>query len=71
MTSEGRQVGQATSHTWSPLLKKSIALATVRAAHAAPGTMLELEHTVEFERRRVPATVVPLPFFDPERKRRP
>lgn len=71
VTSEGRQVGQATSHTWSPLLKKSIALATVRAAHAAPGTMLELEHTVEFERRRVPATVVPLPFFDPERKRRP
>jgi len=71
VTSEGRQVGQATSHTWSPLLKKSIALATVRAAHASPGTLLELEHTVEFERRRVPATVVPLPFFDPERKRRP
>jgi len=28
-------------------------------------------HTVEFERRRVPATVVETPFFDPERKRKP
>ncbi len=69
--SEGRQVGQATSHTWSPLLKKSIALASVRSPFAAPGTRLELEHTVEFERRRVGATVVPLPFFDPPRRRRP
>jgi glycine cleavage system aminomethyltransferase T len=43
----------------------------VRAAHAAPGTRLELEHTVEFERSTVPARVVATPFFDPERKRRP
>ncbi len=68
---EGRQVGKATSHTWSPILKKYIALASVHAAHAAKGTLLELEHTVEFERRQVPATVVATPFFDPERKRKP
>lgn len=66
-----RQVGQATSHTWSPILKKSIALASVRSAHAEPGTRLRIEHTVEYERRKVTATVVELPFYRPERKRKP
>jgi aminomethyltransferase len=66
-----RQVGKVTSHTWSPLLKKYVALASLESAHAGLGTVLEMEHTVEFERRRVPATVVKTPFFDPERKRRP
>ncbi|HLF57411.1 MAG TPA: aminomethyltransferase family protein [Thermoanaerobaculia bacterium] len=66
-----RQVGKVTSHTWSPLLKKYIALASVESEHADLGGVLEMEHTVEFERRRVPATVVKTPFFDPERKRKP
>jgi aminomethyltransferase len=66
---DGRQVGQATSRTWSPTLKRYLALATVRAAHAAPGTELELELTVEYERRRARARVHKPPFFDPERKR--
>lgn len=69
--SRGRQVGQATSHTWSPILKKVIALASIRAEHATPGTKLELEHTVEFQRQTVPATVVETPFFNPRRKRKP
>ena len=30
-----------------------------------------LEHTVEFERRTVEASVVKKPFYDPERKRKP
>ncbi len=68
---DGRHVGKATSHTWSPILKKYIALASVLAEHATPDTELELEHTVEFERRKVTATVVATPFFDPERKRQP
>jgi aminomethyltransferase len=68
---EERQVGKVTSHTWSPILKKYIALASVEAPYAEPGAVLDLEHTVEFERRRVPATVVATPFFDPERKRKP
>ena len=67
--SSGRQVGQVTSTTWSPILKKYLALATVRTAQAGLGTNLEVEHTVEFERSRVGATVVDRPFFDPERKR--
>jgi len=65
-----QQVGYATSHTWSPLLKKSIALATVRAGSSNPLTHLKIEQTVEHERYRVSARIVDLPFFDPERKRK-
>jgi aminomethyltransferase len=64
----GRQVGRATTTTWSPVLKKLIALATVDAPHVAEGTTLELEVTVEAVRHRVPAVVVPTPFFNPPRK---
>ncbi|HEX9236515.1 MAG TPA: aminomethyltransferase family protein, partial [Actinomycetota bacterium] len=64
-----RQVGRATSTTWSPVLKRAIALASVRADRAEAGTRLEIEWTVEGRRGRVRAVVVPLPFFDPPRKR--
>jgi aminomethyltransferase len=64
----GRQVGRATTTTWSPVLKKLIALATVSAPHAGVGTSLELEVTVEAVRHRVPATVVKTPFLNPPRK---
>ena len=62
------QVGKATSTTWSPTLKKLIALATVSREHAAPGSKVEMELTVEAVRHRVPATVVKTPFFNPKRK---
>jgi aminomethyltransferase len=65
----GRQVGYATSGSWSPVLKKNLALATLRAAHGTVGTRLQVEVTVEFQRHRVGATVTALPFFDPDRKR--
>ncbi|HKX25200.1 MAG TPA: aminomethyltransferase family protein [Actinomycetota bacterium] len=64
-----RQVGRVTSLTWSPTLKRSIGLASVAAAFHHPGIPLEVEWTVEARRRRVGARVVPLPFFDPPRKR--
>jgi aminomethyltransferase len=67
----GRQVGRATTTTWSPVLKKMIALATVAGPHTAPGTELECEVTVEAVRHRVPATVVRTPFFNPARKTAP
>ena len=67
----GRQVGRATTTTWSPVLKKLIALATVAAPHIADGTELECEVTVEAVRHRVPATVVKTPFFNPARKTAP
>jgi aminomethyltransferase len=64
----GRQVGRATSGTWSALLKQNLALATVPASLAEVGTHLEMEWSVEGERGRVGATVAALPFFDPPRK---
>lgn len=65
---DGRQVGRATSTTWSTLLKKFIGLATVDAPHYAVGTKLEIEVTVEAVRHRAPAAVVKTPFFNPPRK---
>jgi aminomethyltransferase len=66
---DGRQTGRATTTTWSPVLKKLIALATVEAPHHIEGTQVEVEQTVEAVRHRVPATVVKTPFFDPDRKK--
>jgi aminomethyltransferase len=64
----GKQVGKATSTTWSPTLKKMIALACVKREHAAVGTTLGMEMTVEAVRRTVSAKVVATPFFNPGRK---
>ena len=64
----GAQTGKATSTTWSPTLKKLIALATVKREHAKAGTQLEMEMTVEAVRHRVRAMVVKTPFFNPKRK---
>jgi len=64
-----RQIGYATSGTWSPVLKRNLALATVPKSMAAEGTELRMEHTVEYQRYKVLAKVVKRPFFDPERKR--
>src|SRR5262245_20048286 len=64
-----RQVGKATSSTWSPTLKKLIALGTLSSSCAAPGTDLDMEFTVDHQRKRVGVRVAALPFFDPPRKR--
>jgi len=64
----GGQVGKATSTTWSPLLKKMIALASIQREHAEPGAQLQMELTVEAVRHKVTATVTKLPFFSPPRK---
>ncbi len=67
---DGRtQVGQVTSQTWSPTLKRYLALASVRRPEHEPGNELRVEHTVEYSRRTVRARVVPRTFFDPPRKR--
>ncbi len=67
--SDHSQIGHATTGGWSPTLKQYIVLATVKKEHAAAGTSLEMEVTVDYRRRNVKATVVKLPFFDPPRKR--
>ena len=66
---DGAQVGKATSTTWSPTLKRLIALANVSSEAAAIGTKLEMEITVEHQRKRAGVKVAPIPFFDPPRKR--
>jgi aminomethyltransferase len=63
-----KQVGKATTTTWSPILKKMIALASIETAHAQPGTKLQMEITIEAVRQKVSANVVKIPFFNPERK---
>jgi aminomethyltransferase len=64
----GKHVGRATSTTWSPTLKKMIALASVGREHASVGSTLNMEMTVESVRHTVSAKIVPMPFFNPPRK---
>jgi aminomethyltransferase len=66
---EGRQVGRATSLTWSPTLKKMIGFGSLVAPLSSPGTRVSVEWMVEGEAGRVGATVVKLPFLDLPRKR--
>jgi aminomethyltransferase len=65
----GNQIGKATSHGWSPILKQAIALASLPPSHERIGTRVEVEWTVEGRRGRVKARVVDLPFLDLDRKR--
>jgi aminomethyltransferase len=67
----GRQVGKATSTTWSPTLKRMIALASLSRESATVGNTLSMELTVEAVRKTVSAKIVPLPFFNPPRKTAP
>ncbi|MFT9849379.1 glycine cleavage system aminomethyltransferase GcvT [Aneurinibacillus sp. REN35] len=53
------QVGEVTTGTQSPTLKKSVGLALVKREHSEPGTELD----VEIRGKRVKAKVVPTPFY--------
>ena len=63
-----QQVGVVTSGTRSPILKKTIALARVAVQHREPGTDLEVGK-LDGHQKRIPATVVPFPFYDPDKTR--
>jgi aminomethyltransferase len=67
---DGRQVGYASTSTWSPILKKYIALVHLPRPYYEPGTRLSMEITVEHHRRQAPGTVVALPFYEPEWKKK-
>ncbi len=62
------QVGYATSGTWSPILKKNIALATIEKKYEKMGSSLQIEMTVEHKRYTVPAIISKPQFFNPKRK---
>ncbi len=62
------QVGKATTTTWSPVLKKMIALASIETDHAQLGAKVQMEITIEAIRRKVTARIVKMPFFNPTRK---
>lgn len=68
--SNGTQLGKATSSTWSPTLKKMIALATIKNSFTKAGTDVEIEMTVEAVRHRVRARVMQTPFYNPKHKTR-
>jgi aminomethyltransferase len=55
----GAETGAVTSGSYAPFLKKNIGLVYLPAARSAPGTEFE----VEIRGQRVPARVVPTPFY--------
>ena len=63
-----QQVGVITSGTRSPILKKNIALCRMNVQYAEPGTEVEVGKLDGFQ-KRIPATVVRFPFYDPEKLR--
>jgi aminomethyltransferase len=63
-----QQVGVVTSGTRSPILKKNIALCRMNVRYAEPGTEVEVGKLDGFQ-KRIPATVVRFPFYDPEKLR--
>jgi len=62
------QVGTVTSGTRSPVLKKNIALCRMAIEHTEPGTEVEVGK-LDGHSKRLPATVVPFPFYDPKKER--
>ena len=63
-----QQVGVVTSGTRSPILKKNIALARVAVQQRDHGTALEVGK-LDGLQKRIAATVVRSPFYDPEKTR--
>ena len=62
------QVGVVTSGTRSPTLKKTIALCRMNVRYAEPGTEVEVGK-LDGHQKRIPATVVRFPFYDPDKTR--
>ncbi len=62
------QIGTVTSGTRSPLLKKNIALCRIAVEHAEIGTRVEVGK-LDGHQKRIPATVVRFPFYDPDKTR--
>ena len=64
LSKNGSKVGKITSAVYSPRLKKNIALAMVSVESSKLGTIFDLQ----LPSKKVRATVVEKPFFDPKKK---
>jgi aminomethyltransferase len=62
------QVGIITSGMRSPVLRKNIALARLDITHTETGTAVEVGK-LDGHQKRIPATIVPFPFYDPKKER--
>ena len=62
------QVGVITSGTRSPILRKNIALCRMIVDYSDLGTEVEVGK-IDGHQKRIPATVVRFPFYDPDKKR--
>ena len=62
------QVGVVTSGTRSPVLRKNVALCRMAVQYAEPGTEVEVGK-LDGHQKRIPATVVRVPFYDPDKTR--
>ena len=62
------RVGTVTSGTKSPTLRKNIALCLMAVEYAELGTEVEVGKLDGFQ-KRIPATVVRFPFYDPDKER--
>jgi aminomethyltransferase len=63
-----QQVGVVTSGTRSPVLQKNVALCRMNVRYAEAGTEVEVGK-LDGHQKRIPATVVRSPFYDPEKTR--
>jgi aminomethyltransferase len=63
-----RRVGIVTSGTRSPTLRKNIALCRMSMQYADDGTAVEVGK-LDGLQKRIPAAVVPFPFYDPKKER--
>ena len=60
------QVGVITSGIRSPILRKNIALCRIDLTSSEIGTEVQVGK-LDGHQKRIPATVVPFPFYDPEK----
>jgi aminomethyltransferase len=63
-----QQVGVVTSGTRSPVLQKNVVLCRMNVRYAEHGTEVEVGK-LDGHQKRIPATVVRIPFYDPDKTR--
>ena len=63
-----RRVGVVTSGTRSPVLRKNVALCRMSVQYSELGTGVEIGK-LDGLQKRIPAKVVRIPFYDPDKER--